>query len=132
MACVAVADAGAAVEAVQPGRTRGPPHRPHARRATGKVLLTTLIRRILRLARAAPPWSNREPIREELFSVERLEEHARSLAAAQPVEPKPTKGHPLAPRLADNAAVLLEAYRLTVKAVDEGGIITPEIGRAHV
>ena len=125
MACVAVADAGAAVEAVQPGRTRGPPHRPHARRATGKVLLTTLIRRILRLARAAPPWSNREPIREELFSVERLEEHARSLAAAQPVEPKPTKGHPLAPRLADNAAVLLEAYRLTVKAVDEGGIITP-------
>ena len=57
------------------------------------------------------PWDSHEPVRAELFSVERLEEHARSLAAAQPVTPKPAKGHPLAGRLADNGAVLLDAYR---------------------
>jgi len=30
----------------------------------------------------APPWDDAAPIRSERFSVERLEEHARSLAAA--------------------------------------------------
>ena len=34
------------------------------------------------LSPPASPWEER-PIREELFGVERLEEHARSLAAAQ-------------------------------------------------
>jgi hypothetical protein len=37
-----------------------------------------------------PPWDNRAPVREELFSIERLEEHAQSLAVAQPVTSKPT------------------------------------------
>src|SRR5215218_10747666 len=71
------------------------------------------------------PWHDREPIREELFSVERLEEHARSLAVAQPIAPRSPRGHPLAGRLSDNAAALHAAYRKIVKAVDEGGAITP-------
>ena len=90
-----------------------------------KVHLTSFIRLSVGRARAPSPWNNRDPIREELFSVERLEEHARSLAVAQPVTPKPTKGHPLAGRLADNAAVLLDAYRTIAKAIDEGRAITP-------
>ena len=73
----------------------------------------------------SPPWDNREPIREELFSVERLEEHARSLALAQIVSSTTTKGQPLARRLADNGVVLLEAYRAIVKAINEGRAITP-------
>jgi cyclic beta-1,2-glucan synthetase len=32
-----------------------------------------------------PPWDNSEPIRAELFNIERLEQHAESLAAAQRV-----------------------------------------------
>jgi cyclic beta-1,2-glucan synthetase len=71
------------------------------------------------------PWNSQEPLREELFSVERLEEHARSLAAAQPVTPKPAKVHPLAGRLVDNGAVLLDAYRTIAKAISEGHAITP-------
>ncbi len=59
------------------------------------------------------------------FSAERIEEHARSLAAAQPVTPKPSAGGPLAGRLADNAAVLLESYRTIVGATDDGGATTP-------
>ena len=71
------------------------------------------------------PWNNRDPIRAELFSVERLEEHARSLAAAQPVTPKAAKGNTLAGRLADNEAVLLHAYRTIAKAISEEQAITP-------
>jgi cyclic beta-1,2-glucan synthetase len=73
----------------------------------------------------APPWSDDEAIREELFSADRLEEHARSLARAQPVRPQPDEGSPLAGRLADNGVVLLAAYRTIVKAIDEGRAITP-------
>jgi cyclic beta-1,2-glucan synthetase len=60
-----------------------------------------------------------------LFSAERLAEHARSLAAAQAVLPKTSKGHLLAGRLADNGAVVLDAYRSMVQAIDEGRAITP-------
>ena len=76
-------------------------------------------------ALARPPWDNQEPIRAELFSLERLEEHARSLAAAQPVTARRGRGLPLADRLADNEAMLLEAHRATAKAIAEGGAITP-------
>ena len=71
------------------------------------------------------PWNNRDPIRAELFSVERLEEHARSLAVAQPVTPKAAKGNPLAARLVDNEAMLLHAYRTMAKAITEERANTP-------
>jgi len=71
------------------------------------------------------PWVSQKPVREELFSAERLEEHARSLAVAQTVTPRPTKGHPLSGRLADNSAVLLHAYRTIAISIDEGRAITP-------
>jgi cyclic beta-1,2-glucan synthetase len=87
--------------------------------------LTPLIRGVFARARSMSPWNSQEPLREELFSVERLEEHARSLAAAQPVTPKAAKGHPLAGRLVDNEAVLLHAYRTIAKAISEERAITP-------
>jgi cyclic beta-1,2-glucan synthetase len=87
--------------------------------------LTIHIRRSFGRAATASPWDSREPLREELFSVERLEEHARSLAVAQSVTPKPIKGRPLARRLADNGAVLLGAYRKVTQGIHEGRAITP-------
>ena len=54
----------------------------------GKVTLKTSMLRVFGRASPSYPWDNRDPIREELFSVERLEEHARSLAIAQPVAPR--------------------------------------------
>ena len=79
------------------------------------------------LGRASPdsPWVSRKPVREELFSAERLEEHARSLAVAQTVTPRPTGGRPLSGRLADNGTVLLEAYRTICRSIGEGCAITP-------
>ena len=65
------------------------------------------------------------PIRAELFSSERLEQHAETLAAAQRVTPKPETGHSLATRLRDNSKVLLDAYRTLAQATKEDRPITP-------
>ncbi|MEI9885833.1 MAG: glucoamylase family protein [Rhizomicrobium sp.] len=56
------------------------------------------------------------PIRSELFSVERLEQHAETLAAAQRVSDIADRGRTLSERLADNARVITDAYRAIVQA----------------
>ncbi len=76
-------------------------------------------------ASQAAPWDNEESIREELFSIERLEQHAESLAAAQPVTAGPASGRSLAVRLKENESILLDAYRAIAGAVAEGRAITP-------
>jgi cyclic beta-1,2-glucan glucanotransferase len=73
----------------------------------------------------ASPWNSEELLREELFSVERLEQHGRSLAAAQPVSAGRMRGRSLTARLGDNARVLLAAYRDIATAVHAGRPITP-------
>jgi cyclic beta-1,2-glucan synthetase len=71
------------------------------------------------------PKSLDEPIRAELFGIERLEQHAESLAAAQPVIGGPGKGRPLLPRVQDNGRVLRETYRAIAKAIREERAIVP-------
>jgi len=87
--------------------------------------LKSPIHRIFGRAWLVSPWDSQQPVREELFSLERLEEHARSLAVAQQTSAKTTKGRPLAGRLADNGAVLLNAYCAIARAIDERRAITP-------
>ncbi len=70
--------------------------------------------------RTSPPWNDRAPVREELFGVERLEQHGESLAAAQPVTACPPIVRPLRRRLADNAAALLTAYRASASELERG------------
>jgi cyclic beta-1,2-glucan synthetase len=72
----------------------------------------------------AAPWDTEESIREELFSAERLEEHARSLAAAQPVADGAARGRSLAARLQENEAVLLASNRAIAAAVAKGRTLT--------
>jgi cyclic beta-1,2-glucan synthetase len=74
---------------------------------------------------AVPAREPEEPIRAELFSVERLEQHAESLAVAQRVTPRAGTRRPLASRLSDNGRVLLAAYRTIAAAVREERVITP-------
>src|SRR5271165_6182488 len=81
--------------------------------------------RFLGFFKKPSPWDSEQPIREELFSVERLEAHAKSLAVAQTVASRPTRGLSLAARLANNSTVLLSSYRSIVKAIDDGRQITP-------
>ena len=66
-----------------------------------------------------------EPIRAELFGIERLEQHAESLAAAQRTTDEPSKGRNLLPRIRDNAQALLAGYRNVTETVRGKGEITP-------
>ena len=133
------------VELCPPGRVRRPlkksqsfpaprcasPPEPIPRRRTlsisGLTAEPTIAkRRLLGFSRKASPWDSEQPIREELFSVERLETHARSLAVAQTVaahaDSRPASGRADLPTM---AAVLLSAYRSIVEAIDDGRAITP-------
>jgi len=88
-------------------------------------VLRTVVARVLRRSLQGSPWNNEELIREELFSVERLEQHAESLAVAQRVATTSRATRSLARRLADNHRVLLHAYREIARVIDTGQAITP-------
>ena len=68
---------------------------------------------------------DQEPLWAELFSPERLEQHARSLAAAQPVGERSPRWRAFANRNADNARVLRRAYAAIHEAVKAKRLITP-------
>ncbi|MGH7588382.1 MAG: glucoamylase family protein, partial [Gemmatimonadota bacterium] len=66
-----------------------------------------------------------EPIRSEIFGVERLEQHARSLAEAHVTRREKRRGAPLLSRLEDNARVLRGCYRSLTEAVRRDEAIPP-------
>lgn len=66
-----------------------------------------------------------EPILAELFSVERLEQHAQTLAVAQTVTDAPHRGLDVHPRIAENGRVLVESYHILVGAIKDERSITP-------
>jgi cyclic beta-1,2-glucan synthetase len=78
---------------------------------------------------AAPPISAfaeaDEPIVGELFSVDRLEQHAESLAAAQTITTTPDSGKPLIDGVAENGQLLLDYYRDIARAIQREQAITP-------
>ena len=75
--------------------------------------------------RVRPQAELEEPILAELFSVERLEQHAQTLAAAQAVTDAPRRGRAVRPRVAENGRVLLESYRVLARAIKDERSITP-------
>src|SRR6058998_3632165 len=75
----------------------------------------------MRIARQSPE----DPIRAELFGIERLEQHAESLAAAQAVMRQPRRGRRLLQRVEHNGRVLRDAHRVIAKAIREERAITP-------
>src|SRR5882724_1323928 len=74
-----------------------------------------------RIARQSPE----DPIRAELFGIERLEQHAESLAAAQAVMRQSGRGRRLLQRVEHNGRVLRESYRVIANAIREERAITP-------
>ncbi|HEV3221092.1 MAG TPA: glucoamylase family protein [Candidatus Acidoferrales bacterium] len=66
-----------------------------------------------------------DPIRGELFSTDRLEQHAESLAAAQAATTVSGPGRPFIPRVQENGRVLLEYYRTIAQAIQQEQLITP-------
>jgi cyclic beta-1,2-glucan synthetase len=68
----------------------------------------SLILRALKGVSTGFPQETDEPIRAELFSIERLEQHAESLAEAQRSRPDVALAEGGAERLRDNGRVLIE------------------------
>jgi len=65
-----------------------------------------------------------QPIRAEVFGIERLEQHAESLAAAQPTADEQANERRLLPRVRENGKVLLAGYRNISEAVRQKQHIT--------
>ncbi|MCA1850330.1 MAG: hypothetical protein LC672_04635 [Acidobacteria bacterium] len=84
-------------------------------------LLTALIGR---LRRASPGWDE-EPIRSELYSVERLEQYAATLASEHEVAVRPRRVPLLLPRLQENGRQLIATYRSLAKAIRDERTISP-------
>src|ERR671937_1313505 len=66
-----------------------------------------------------------EPIRDELYSVERLEQYAATLAAAQSVSAGRRRGRRLLPGLEKNGRMLVAAYRSLAEAISKERTISP-------
>ncbi|MCU0240962.1 MAG: carbohydrate-binding protein, partial [Vicinamibacteria bacterium] len=66
------------------------------------------------------------PLRDELLSVERLEERAKALAARFTLEPdRRRSARNVYPRFEDNARTLREAYRILAEDVHAGAFVSP-------
>ena len=90
-----------------------------------RLKLKSLLHPVFERRAAFSPWNSDEILRAELFSIERLEQHAASLAAAQQVVQRPRLRPSLHARLRDNETVLLAAYRAIAAATGEGRAISP-------
>jgi len=84
-----------------------------------------IFRRLTRDRRPTDFADFEAPIRAELFSAERLEQHAQSLAAAQTVTRNPADERALVPRVRENGRVLHEAHTLIGNAARQRLTITP-------
>src|SRR5262245_11517873 len=70
--------------------------------------------------------ADEEPIRSELCSLDRLEQHARELAAQHTLASKgPRNGPRLLERLAENGRYLTLSYRAIAENVRSGQAISP-------
>ncbi|HEY6230737.1 MAG TPA: glucoamylase family protein [Pyrinomonadaceae bacterium] len=68
--------------------------------------------------------ADEQPVRAEIFSVERLEQYARILAGTHKTVTKKGRAQ-LLPRLEDNGKKLVAAYRTLVEAIRNGRAISP-------
>jgi cyclic beta-1,2-glucan synthetase len=69
-------------------------------------------------------YSNEEPMREELFSSEQMENFGKTLATRHKVSTKPAKDH-LLKRLADNENTLQEVRKLLTDSIKNNHQVTP-------
>jgi len=81
---------------------------------------TSLLKRV----RVKQTQREQPPLRAEIFSVERLEQYAQTLAAEHQTVIRKGRAQ-LLPRLEDNARVLEASYKVLVEAISQGRAISP-------
>ncbi|MDQ2936049.1 MAG: hypothetical protein M3R67_00915, partial [Acidobacteriota bacterium] len=69
-------------------------------------------------------FTEEQPVRAEIFSVERLEQYAQTLATGHQTVTKKGRAQ-LLPRLEDNGRKLVAAYRTLVEAIRNARAISP-------
>ena len=84
-------------------------------------LFSGLIRRFKRAADSGAEL----PIREELYSIERLEQYALVLAAEHKIAEKPQRVSLLLPRLEENGRKLIAAYKALAESIRAEHVISP-------
>src|SRR4029453_9526248 len=72
----------------------------------------------------AGSYDDEQPVRAEIYSVERLEQYAQTLAAEHKTVTRKGRAQ-LLPRLEDNGRKLVAAYRTLVEAIRNGRSISP-------
>ena len=87
--------------------------------------MAVTLKGLLRGLTRTPEARDEEPIRDELYSVERLEQYAAALAAEHRVHAGRRRGRRLLPGLEKNGRMLVYAYRALAEAVREGRTISP-------
>jgi len=76
-----------------------------------RVAVAQALKALFRLLGSRAPHPAEKPLRDELLSIERLEERARALAAGFTLDPNPRRAaRNVLPRFEDNARVLRETY----------------------
>src|SRR6266487_3643702 len=65
------------------------------------------------------------PIREELYSIERLEQYAAALAAEHKIAERPQRASLLLPRLEENGRKLIAAYQALAESIRAEHVISP-------
>src|SRR2546426_7434507 len=65
------------------------------------------------------------PIREELYSIERLEQYAAALAAEHKIADRPQRVNLLLPRLEENGRKLIADYKALAESIREEHVISP-------
>ncbi|HEY6106420.1 MAG TPA: hypothetical protein VIV59_10585, partial [Anaeromyxobacteraceae bacterium] len=71
------------------------------------------------------PTAAEQPLRDELLSIERLDERARSLAARFTLDPSRRSARSVFPRFDDNVRLLRDGYRTLADDVHRGEFVTP-------
>ncbi len=91
-----------------------------------RVAVAQALKALFRWLGGRAPRPAEKPLRDELLSIERLEERARGLAARFTIDPNPRRqARNVLPRLEDNARVLREAYITLADDVHGGGSVAP-------
>ena len=94
------------------------------RENTGRKVFSS-IDSLLRRFQRSRTQAGYPPIREELFGIERLEQHAACLAGTQRIALSPVIDRRLEARLRDNDKALRLAYLTTIKASRDTRSTTP-------
>jgi cyclic beta-1,2-glucan synthetase len=87
--------------------------------------MASLFSGLIRRFKSAPEGGAELPIREELYSIERLEQYAAALAAEHEIAEKPQRANLLLPRLEENGRELIAAYKALAESIREAHVISP-------